>query len=253
MKKNLLFRYREEKNANPVRKGFVIFMLTLLLTNSIFISAKGGDLFAAEARQLQDDELDIVYAEGLSFNYSGIVGKATEMINNGLAPVNKLTAQGTISGGANTKAGPVVNPVVSPVAPTAPVVPGGEITVAGDNSAQEPLTQPVLTPADNGNLPSATQIAENAGSVIEENPLQIDVTVGNSGSNNLGEAGVLNPGTNNVVMVTDSSQQNLSSLVNINAAGSIVPVLINIVININSKVDNLANNNNLDLSNYYRF
>jgi hypothetical protein len=54
----------------------------------------------------------------------------------------------------------------------------------------------------------------------------------------------------NVVMVDDYAQQHLSSLVNVNAAGSVVPVLINIVININSTVDVLSNTNTLNLNNY---
>jgi hypothetical protein len=231
MKKNLLFRYRVEKSANPVRKGFAIFMLTLLLTNSIFISAKGGELFAAEAKQLKDEELDIVYAEGISFNYEGIVGKANDLINNAFNKPNKLTSQGTINF-ANTKGGSVANP-------------------SGTSQTVNPA---LLALANNGELPSATQMAENGGAIIEDNPLQLDVTLGSPVGGSLGGPGVVSSGTtSNVVMVSDSSQQNLSSLVNVNAAGSIVPVLINIVININSQVDKLENSNNLDLSNYYRY
>lgn len=58
---------------------------------------------------------------------------------------------------------------------------------------------------------------------------------------------------NNVVVVDALAQQNLSALVNVNAAGSVVPVLLNITININSTVGDISNTNNLDLQNYYRF
>ena len=58
---------------------------------------------------------------------------------------------------------------------------------------------------------------------------------------------------NNIVVVDALAQQNLSAFVNVNAAGSIVPVLLNITININSTVGNISNANNLDLQNYYRF
>jgi len=61
-----------------------------------------------------------------------------------------------------------------------------------------------------------------------------------------------NIGTN-IVAVDDLAQQNLSALVNVNAAGSIVPVMINITINMNSEVGSLNTTNNLDLNNYYSF
>jgi hypothetical protein len=57
----------------------------------------------------------------------------------------------------------------------------------------------------------------------------------------------------NMVVVGSQSQQYLSSLVNVNAAGSIVPVLLNLVININSSVGNLTNVNKLNLTDYSRY
>jgi hypothetical protein len=60
-------------------------------------------------------------------------------------------------------------------------------------------------------------------------------------------------GSYNVVVVDDLAQQNLSSLVNVNAAGSVVPILLNITININSTVESISNQNSLDLNNYYQF
>jgi hypothetical protein len=58
-------------------------------------------------------------------------------------------------------------------------------------------------------------------------------------------------GSSNLVVVDDLAQQHLSALVNVNAAGSVVPVLLNIVININSTVENLSTNNSLNLQNFF--
>ena len=63
------------------------------------------------------------------------------------------------------------------------------------------------------------------------------------------------PGTGglNVVNVRDSSQTFLSALVNVNSAGSVVPVQINLTIIMNSQVQNLTNNNALELSNFFHY
>jgi len=60
-------------------------------------------------------------------------------------------------------------------------------------------------------------------------------------------------GPSNIVHVDDYSQTNLSSLVNVNAAGSIVPVVLNITININSTVESLKNTNTINISNFTNF
>jgi hypothetical protein len=57
----------------------------------------------------------------------------------------------------------------------------------------------------------------------------------------------------NMLVIGAQSQQHLTSIANVNAAGSIVPVMINFVVNINSKVNNLTNQNNLKLEDYYRY
>ena len=57
----------------------------------------------------------------------------------------------------------------------------------------------------------------------------------------------------NTVIVGAQAQQNMSSLANVNAAGAIVPVMINFVININSKVNGLSNRNEFNMDDYYRY
>ncbi len=89
--------------------------------------------------------------------------------------------------------------------------------------------------------------------------IQIDPLSNNSPSQNSNPA--VNPtgmilaenAKMNTVIVGDNSQQYLSSLVNVNAAGSFVPVLINIVINIGSQIDNLTNVNTVKLNDFFSY
>ena len=153
-----------------------------------------------------------------------------------------------------------------------------------NNTVPSKTSNPVVVSAFVPNMPNAV---DNKGS----SPLQLDIVAGSNPSGQLhvdvdsptafnpGESIVsavtnnveipnmptqqFNPGIysvspngtsgNNIVVIDALAQQNLSALVNVNAAGSIVPVLLNITININSTVGNISNTNNLDLQNYYRF
>lgn len=81
--------------------------------------------------------------------------------------------------------------------------------------------------------------------------IQIDPLSNNSPS--LNSVSAINPTEMNTVIVGDNSQQYLSSLVNVNAAGSFVPVLINIVINIGSQIDNLTNVNTVRLNDFFNY
>ncbi|MCA9394135.1 MAG: hypothetical protein KC900_08025 [Candidatus Omnitrophica bacterium] len=62
-------------------------------------------------------------------------------------------------------------------------------------------------------------------------------------SNNLNNVGTVNV---NSVQVSDTSQAGLQSLVNVNAAGSSVDVALNIVVVIDSQVQNINNSNVLN-------
>ncbi|KKS44743.1 MAG: hypothetical protein UV05_C0001G0003 [candidate division CPR1 bacterium GW2011_GWA2_42_17] len=57
----------------------------------------------------------------------------------------------------------------------------------------------------------------------------------------------------NVLNISELSQQHLKAFVNINAAGSIVPVQVNFVVLMNSTIQNLNNNNTLDIQNITNF
>lgn len=159
-------------------------------------------------------------------------------------------------------------------------------------SQDDPFATSELVNNDNNIMPVSVQSIDNPGSdlsvsqptVTNDTPLQINLFAGNDENGNVnltpmqenyyaGEdtgsgdfdmpelpesnSGItVSPagnGSYNVVIVDDLAQQNLSSMVNVNAAGSVVPVLINITININSTVESISNQNSLDLSNYYKF
>ena len=62
----------------------------------------------------------------------------------------------------------------------------------------------------------------------------------------------LSSGTNNL-NVSETAQQNLEALVNVNAAGSVVPIQLNLTVLINSSVENLNASNTMDLSSYSTF
>ncbi|MDD5669214.1 MAG: hypothetical protein PHE58_04190 [Candidatus Omnitrophica bacterium] len=142
-------------------------------------------------------------------------------------------------------------PVVSaPVSSGAIVQPASTGNVS--TGSYDPVSSVVIPVSTNGSSAAETmQINTNTASTGPDA----------SGDTNIatllaqGGAGMLNPSTSgvNVVVVDKTAQQYLSSLVNVNAAGSIVPVMINIVININSTVSNISNANNLDLSSYSAF
>jgi hypothetical protein len=137
--------------------------------------------------------------------------------------------------------------VLTPVSPT-PVSPAPVSSEAV--IAQIPQPQEIMNTVTS-QVPSATDIQDGMTadySLPFVSGTEINLNVG-------GETMTFQPlssGTN-VVNISDSSQQFLSSLVNVNAAGSIVPIQINIVINIDSAVQSIANTNNLDLKNYFKF
>jgi hypothetical protein len=54
----------------------------------------------------------------------------------------------------------------------------------------------------------------------------------------------------NYLNVSETAQQNLSAVVNVNAAGSVVPVQVNLTVLMNSNVENISNFNDLKLNHY---
>ncbi|MDD5730343.1 MAG: hypothetical protein PHN57_04380 [Candidatus Omnitrophica bacterium] len=154
---------------------------------------------------------------------------------------------------------PVLNqPVVIEPAVVAPAVP-----VVDQVSSQPAVTVNAGNPAVN--VPSSADIINNANNII--NNVQSNINAAQNDAQTTPQTGAVTPVTTpsvqttavgnlggaNTVVIGNNSQQYLSSLVNVNAAGSIVPVLLNLVININSSVNKVSNSNNLDFSTYSRF
>jgi len=141
------------------------------------------------------------------------------------APVSVATNVPDVTAEVNSvsnNAASVVSPV-SPVAPTAPQAPTAPAmrfdVVAGQN---------------NGKFAVAVS----------------DQSVGVPGAPLFTAS---SPGSQNFLNVTDTAQQNLEALVNVNAAGSIVPVQLNLMVLINSNVGNLSVSNQLDLNSFSTF
>jgi len=164
-----------------------------------------------------------------------------------------------------------------------PEIPSGNIQPAIDgvplNTGVPVVSAPVssgdiVQPASTGNVStgsydpvSSVVIPVTTGGLSAPETMEVNTNTASTGSEASGDtniaallaqggSGMLNPSSTsgvNVVVVDKTAQQYLSSLVNVNAAGSIVPVMINIVININSTVSNISNANNLDLSSYSAF
>ena len=74
---------------------------------------------------------------------------------------------------------------------------------------------------------------------ITANDIYVDSTILNAASTN---------GNVNVIQMTDQAQQGMSSLINVNAAGSIVPVLMNFNIIIDSTVGTINSSNGLNIN-----
>lgn len=151
-------------------------------------------VFAGQAVQLSDEELDGVFAQGFKISFDVSV-----------AQVQSLTPKAP-----TVPTAPKLNAPKPPAVPTAPKI-----------------TNPVL----NGPIGGASQSSST-----------------NSNSSNLLSAGSSGM---NALFITGRSQQFLSSLVNVNAVGSIVPVMLNLMININSIIQNATNTNALDITNFY--
>ncbi|MFA5038821.1 MAG: hypothetical protein WC732_03985 [Candidatus Omnitrophota bacterium] len=255
--------------APAVKQNKVNKFLRCFLTITYLSLSLTGFTYAAT--ELSDSQMDTVYAEGIFFDFDVSFGTLSDV----KSPQTPSSPQAVHSPNINIK-------TVTPASPSVPKRPQEPAEVAQGKAAAEPQEVSALTvPAAEQN-PTVLQIdaAGKGGEgqfhiTLQNVPIQelsapqgqlspeipsvtqspsvpessFSIEAAEPGMNNLMP---FSPGSNTVV-VGDQSQQYLSSLVNVNAAGSVVPVLVNIVVNINSKIENMSSVNNVDLSNYYRF
>lgn len=249
-------------------------------------------VFAGQAVVLSDTELDCVYAEGLFFDFEISFGAINDLMSAnspGNPPSKKdithsinqnikfiksglSTSNSGNNAGQNTEANMVTANAPAGQNNTAALI--SELSVSGLNSqqaesaassngGQAPNTGVQFVPALTNNQHGQLQLLTfNTGPELTQNDI-VDIPVAPAPPSQpdmpqLPAGGFTEISTaayvgSNVVIVDDFAQQYLSALVNVNAAGSVVPVLINITININSNVENLSNLNSIDLRNYYRF
>jgi hypothetical protein len=183
------------KRQNKMKKTTNIFLAAGLIVNICLSS-----VFAGTGVELNDADLDTVYAEGMFLDFDVSFGNPDDILKS------------------------------SSFSPQDNGVTGDDIVYSDNGNIQ------LLDPARN-----PESLSEEASSARQ---FTFDDFKFSAAASN---------GDNNVVMIQDSSQQYLSSLVNINAAGSVVPVQLNITVNINSTIENLTNSNKLELSNNNQF
>lgn len=221
--------------------------LVMLLTIPIFVwQASSVFAFSGPTIILSDHELDAIYAGGLNFNFEGFLGSGNSGTENvGHNPAINNTAEQTSF---------VVNPnapnveIAKPGAPTAPAGPISPVSPAGPVDPADPASP---------SLPSSPAApAAPASSTVPNPPMVVDAVINKNGSFEVAfqlNSGVTprafsQAGVFNALNVTDTAQQNLSAMVNVNAAGSIVPIQINLTVLMNSSIDHLSNFNQLDVS-----
>jgi len=128
---------------------------------------------------------------------------------------------------------PVVEPTL-PVQPTQPTQPAQPTQPTEPTQPTSPMTFDVIASQSGGDFSVAVS----------------DKTV--AASDGSSPIFSLSSGTNNL-NVSETAQQNLEALVNVNAAGSVVPIQLNLTVLINSSVENLNASNTMDLSSYSTF
>lgn len=251
---------------NKVKKIFIC----LVLLNYFSLSMTG---FIYAATELSDRQLDHVYAEGIFFDFDVSFGSLSDLNSQLISPQKPASPTAVQSPNAKVK-------MLDPAKPLAPQNP--QKPVLSSDQQESASSAPSASSQQTIETPQAIQVTQNLPSQQNsaEAPLQItlrdlpaEIFGGSDGLSAINASDaqgapettfsvdispqnssfpVTQSGSNNV-FVGDQSQQYLSSLVNVNAAGSVVPVLLNIVVNINSKIENMSSVNNVDLSNYYRF
>lgn len=123
---------------------------------------------------------------------------------------------------------------VNPTAPMNPTTPNKPAEPVGPSQPQNNEVN-IIASTDGTNL----EVAVENLSALGESPAEAFNASSLSGQN--------------VLNISELSQQHLKAFVNINAAGSIVPVQVNFVVLMNSTIQNLNNNNTLDIQNITNF
>lgn len=233
----MIIRYR--KNIRP---------FTLIIIAISFLS----NLSYADV--MTDEEMDNVYAQGISFNFDVFFSRLgrTNPLNNVPSLPSGLNNSGSSSSVTpTTTTAPNTTPSQAATTSTTPTnVPTQIDIVAGLNPTGTPgvsigdVTATVIPDGTAGNTIGDIDIPEIPAITLPTLPELPDT--GSSTTMPVSSG-------NNIVVIDDLAQQYLSSFVNVNAAGSVVPVMINVTVNINSTVGTINNSNALDLKNFYTF
>jgi len=282
------------KTSKPVWQVLPkIVALGLCLVQAVFMTQAS----AAVSVALSDDELDGVYAEGISFNFDvtlirpldlgaqmpaipPVIPEAPQADSAALAAGASALNTVLVAGGSQEYLSSLVN--INAAGSVVPVLLNLVVNIdstAGSirnsnslnsanfynfNVAPEYLAIPTGTPAIT--LPAMPRplapVADVSGAWADLTPEVTAPDIGtapnilfpSSAPEVIFPSGMVPAVTGmNTVIVAAQAQQHLSALVNVNAAGSVVPVLLNLVININSKIQEISNENHLNLDQFYKF
>lgn len=260
-----------------MKRRSISLALSLLLLMPLTVNSAYGGM----AQVLTDEQLDQVNAGGLNFNFDSMLGSANttadSMSKSQVATQNFVGQHPMVVNPENSALQVVVvpNQPASPTSPQAPSVSAATVAPTTPQAVQDvPFVSsevasslPVETvaavsvAAETPNVPAAVT-ALPAASVTPAQPATpqiVDVVAAMGRDMQVsfasGSASSVMPftttsGAMNSISIADTAQQQLRALVNVNAAGSIVPVQINLTVLMNSTVGQVNNRNDLNLSNY---
>lgn len=212
-----------------------IIILSLAITPTTIV-------YAGNAVVLTDQELDQVYAGGLNLNFDGFLGNmdsVTGSVSGGVSGTTAVSDSSIIVNPAEQLAMLSPSTVKSPAAPSQVVAPAIPATPATPTQPTAPIAPEVPTSPVSPTVPNVPKAVE---SFIANN--------GKIGVVAFESLGNIDAVELNTINVTDTAQQYLSAMNNVNAAGSTVLIQQNLVILINSTVGNLNNLNDLNLQDY---
>jgi len=215
---------------------------------------------AYRAVVLTDYELDQIHAGGLNLGFDNPLGGLGNIVSestNGTA-VKDVNTPNSISVVVNPKgvAGTAATDNVAQTFGTNDATtpdPSDNVTQNfGTNDATTP--DPSDTVAQNfgtneGTFASRTGNAAQLGSIINEIKDIYKSADGKLEVMAYESAGLIKSDAINELNVTDTAQQYLNSFNNVNAVGSTVLIQQNLIVLINSQVENLNTSNSLDMSN----
>ncbi|MBF0330506.1 MAG: hypothetical protein HQL17_01110 [Candidatus Omnitrophica bacterium] len=228
-------------------------MLRQLLIQSVILSlimTTSAGASGSMAVVLTDAQLDAISAGGLNLTFDSMLGSinaATESAtSSAIASLNPANYGAKVYGGSN----PAFKVVIVPATPATP------LTTASVLAPQVPSVQAAAAAPDTD---ATSPVSDFSAAAVDVPQKSVDFVASLDDQGHVGlisnseaipvEFSTINGNINSIVL-SDMAQQNMSSFVSVNAAGSIVPVQINFTVLINSTVQSITNNNTLSINQF---